>query len=235
MTKTKGEIVNRAYSWIRISGLTSPPTPKETEKALEVLEGMMAEYDSRNICTEFNFEDVPDEATESGIANQFFLAAAYCLGRRMAPEFGKQLTQLQDRTATASLSNWTARTAKTNSIGQPRRMPRGNGNTFRNQSWFRYYRTGADAPVSCDTLELKVDELNFFDVNFDTYLKTDETITSFTVDSTNGIEVLSSVKSDAIITLECKGKLAGFQTVTLVLQTSRGRSNPAVVNFNITQ
>lgn len=234
MTKTKGEIVNRAYSWLRISGLTSPATPKENEKALEVLEGMMAEYNSRNICTTFIFEDVPDEATESGIPLQFFLAASYCLGRRMAPDFGKQITQLQDRAATGALANWTARTAKVNQINQPNRMARGNGNTFRFQSWFRYYRTDADAPISCDTLELSIDEIDFFDVNFNTYLKTGETITSFTVDSTNGVEVLNTELSGTVITLKCKGKLSGFQTVTLTLQTSGGRSNPAVVNFNIT-
>jgi hypothetical protein len=173
-TKTKGEIVNRAYSWLRISGITKRPQPREIESALDVLEAMAYELDSRNICTSYSFEDVPDPDTESGIGNAFFLAAAYNLGLRMAPDFGKQLTQDQKLQATQSMSNWSARTSKTNSINHPRRQPRGSGNNFRGPNWIRYYKDAADAPISCDTEQITRDSINDYTYSIADYLQDGE-------------------------------------------------------------
>ena len=235
MSLTKGEHVLRAYRVIRISGLTTKPTPQEVELGLSELEDMMSEFRSRNICSTYVFEDDPDVNTESEIATEFNNATQKCLGVRLAPYFGKEAEMSVQRQATQALSNWGARTGKTNMINPPNRQPRGSGNNFRFPNWVRFYRFDGDAPISCDTFTLKVDAIDFFLVDFTNYLLDGATITSFTTEVTNGITLLNITQDGAKFNMECKGVFGGSQTITLTITTSTGRINPQLVNFNITQ
>ena len=65
MGKLKVDLVNRAYDWLRISGLTSNPLPEEVAIALDIQENMMYEFQSRNICSSWVFEECPDPNTDS--------------------------------------------------------------------------------------------------------------------------------------------------------------------------
>ena len=234
MSKTKIEHVIEAYDYLRISGLTSEPTPDETNRALTRLEDMMNEFRSRNICSSYIFEDEPGPNTNSGIDSAYNNATATCLALRLAPSFGIVLNQDIRGLATSGLSNWSARSGKTNMINQPNRQPKGSGNTFRFTNWTRYYRQGDNAPILCSTFNLKVDEIDFFGIDFSGYLLEDATIISYTIKSTNGIDVLSDVQDVNFINLECKGVQAGYQTVTITVTTSTGRTTPETINFNIT-
>ena len=234
MSKSKIEHVNKAYSALRISGLTTDPTPAEKELALDMLEDMMSEFESRNICTNYIFEDDIGPNTDSGIASAYNNATGMSLAVRLANFYGKEVTRGIMNQANAGVSNWAARTGRTNKIQPPGTQPRGSGNTFRFSNWARYYRTGETAPISCDTFNLKVDGIDFFTVDFSSYLLEGATISSFIVESTNGVEVISSVQDVNNINLECKGVEAGYQTVTITITTSTGRVNPELINFNIT-
>lgn len=233
MSLTKVEHILGAYSAIRISGLTSKPTPEEIELGLNELEDMMSEFRSRNICSTYVFEEHPDPNTDSKISSEFNNATKKCLAVRLAPYFGKEASQTTQRQATQALSNWSARSGKVNMIQPPNRQPRGTGNTFRFPNWVRFYRFGDQAPVSCDTLDIKVDEINFFVVSFSGYLMDDETIVSFTTESDDGIELIDTVQDGDKFNLECKGVFNGLQRVTITVTTSTGRVNPEVVNFNV--
>jgi len=68
MSLTKIEHVLRAYSALRISGLTSKPTADNRATGLAELEDMMNEFRSRNICSTYIFEDEPEANTDSGIS-----------------------------------------------------------------------------------------------------------------------------------------------------------------------
>ena len=234
MSKLKGDLVNRAYQWLRISGLTSKATPEEISTALSVMEDMLIEFKSRNICSNYVFEEFPDPSTDSRLEPEFNNAVETNLALRMANFFGKEAPATLSRMATQSLSNWSARTARVNMINPPNRQPRGSGNTFRFSNWVRYYRFENNAPISCETLDLKVDEINSFGIDFRNYLNMGETISSFTLEESNGVEILSSSESLGIVTIECKGLLPGVQTVLITINTSDGRVNPELVYFNIT-
>lgn len=234
MSLTKVEHILRAYSAIRISGLTSKPTPEEITTGLDELEDMMSEFQTRNICSSYFFEDEPDPNTDSGIDTSYNNATQKCLAVRLAPYFGKEASPTLMRQATQALSNWSARTGKTNMIRPPSRQPRGSGNTFRFPVWIRFYRIEDGAPVSCDTLDLKVDEINFFSIDFNGYLLEGATITSFVLDIPPGIEVIDSSELDGVISLECKGLRVGHHPLTITITTSTGRVNPEKVSFNIT-
>lgn len=232
-TKTKGEIVNKAFAWLRISGLTKKVQPQEMEAALDVLEGMAYELDSRNICTSFTFEDNPDPNTESGIDNAFWLAAAWCLGFRMAPDYGKALTPAQIAQANASMSNWSARTSTTNPMRRPRRQPTGSGNTFRQPNWSRYYKDAPDAPTSCDTEKITRGAISDYTYSIVDYLENTETVTSYTVEVTHGITLLSNSYSEPVFSyqLECAINAQNFQQVQFEVETNTGRKQTFTVNF----
>lgn len=235
MSLLNSEQILRAYSSLRISGLTSNPTPEEMELGFNELIDMMAEFNSRNICTNYIFQDEPDINAESGVATAFNNALQKCLAVRLAPFFGKEAPVLLQRQASQGVSNWAARTAVVNQISPSRRQARGSGNTFRFSNWTRFYRAGNPAPISCDTFDLKVGAVDFFGVDFSRYLLEGATIDSYTIESTSGIEIITDAQDVDVINLEVKGIQAGYQTATITVTTSTGRVNPELINFNVTE
>ena len=125
MSLTKVEQILGAYDELRISGLTSDPTPGEIKRALSKLEDMMSEFKSRNICSSYIFEDEPNANTDSGIDPAYNNATQMCLAVRIAPIFGKAAMDETRRQATQALSNWSARSGKVNMILPPNRQARG--------------------------------------------------------------------------------------------------------------
>ena len=120
------------------------------------------------------FEDEPNPNTDSRVDPAYNNAMSSNVAIRIIDYFGKEIPQSLMRQATQSLSNWSARSGKTNMISPPRRQPKGSGNTFRFQNWARFYRFQDDAPISCDTLQLKVNEINSFGISFKQYLADNE-------------------------------------------------------------
>ena len=59
---TKLDLINSSISKISISGITAPAQPSDFDTFLDRLEGLMYEYEGRNVCTGYNFTDVPDTA-----------------------------------------------------------------------------------------------------------------------------------------------------------------------------
>lgn len=238
MSKLKGELVNKAYKWLRISGLTAKASPGEIADGLDMLESMMLEFRSRNICSSYVFEEEPDPSTDSRLESQYDNAAETCLAVRLAPFFGIEPSQTLMRQATQSLSNWSARSGKVNQVKPSNRQPRGSGNTFRFPNWIRYYRFEPDAPISCETISIKVNETNTFQIDFGAnglqYLNDLETIASYTTEVSNGINLISSSQNGSIINLEVVGVASGFNSILVTVTTSDSRVNPETVNFNVT-
>lgn len=234
--KTKIDLVNDGYFWLRISGLTADPTPEEVVKGVDVLETMMAEFESRNICTGYTFEVEPEPNTESGVDRAYYDAASKSLAVRLAVAFGKVVPVDLAKQSNAGVSNWASRTAKVKQISPPPRQPRGSGITFRFPRWLRYYRIDNGAPTSCDTLTLKVDGVDFFGIDFSNYLIGDNTITSYTItDIEGGVELLSDQQVDNQIQINAKGLYVGTASMTITVNTTSGRINPEKVYFNITE
>jgi hypothetical protein len=235
VSKTKIEHINKAYKRLRISGITVNPSNNQIEDALETLEDMMYTFSSRNICSSYIFEDVLDPNTDSGIDPSFNEATADNLAIRLGSNFGKVIPMELSKLARAGLSNWSARTARIKQIAPPRRQPKGSGNTFRFINWLRFFRIEEGSPISCDTLDLKVDEIDSFSIDFSNYLLDGATIVSVVLLPTNGLQILSDSFNDTVVTMECKGVECGSQTVKITVTTSTGRVNPETVYFSITE
>ena len=61
----KIDIINSAYTKLRISGITVSPSAENIEKALIRLEEMMALFEP-TLCVNYRFETTPNPNTETG-------------------------------------------------------------------------------------------------------------------------------------------------------------------------
>lgn len=233
MATLKIDHVRKAYEQLVISGITTEVSPEEAVIGLERLEDMMAEFHARNICSNWLYEDTPNPNTDPELEREYNTAVETNLAVRLCAIYGKNPMQTLVMMARQSLSNWSALSSKTNEILPPRRQPRGSGNTFRYENWIRFFRFENNAPISCDTFEIKENQEDFFLVDFDNFLIGSNTITEFTIDSTPGIDVLESTQVGNTINLKCRGVVAGYNTVTITVTTSSGRINPQLVNFSV--
>lgn len=243
MIATKGELINGAHEQLRISGLTADATPKEKETALIMLEEMMAEYEGRNICLEYLFEEEPDPDSTSNIAIQFNQMAKTNLAVRLIPVFGKSgqsSPALQDlkNQARQSLSNASARTAVTRQTNYPDRQPIGSGNSFRWNRWRRFYRPKDKAPISCATEQMKLNTTDRFIVSWANFLNDGETIDSFLISTTNGLTILDSqIQNDSTeVYYRAEATICGEQIVTISIVTSVSTPHNADVRetfFNV--
>lgn len=238
---TKNEVINRAYSQLRISGLTVDPQPSEIELALDRFESMMAEYDGRNICLDYIFEETPALDSSTGVDIQFNQMMETNLAVRLIPDFGKQISQdnslaLLGKQATQSLSNASARSAIVNRTNYPDRQALGSGNTFRWSRWRRYYKNKADAPISCDTVTMPLNTVKTVIESWVNQLATDEKITAASINYTAGLTQTSLSFTDNSVTFTVLGNLCEAQYATISVVTNLTTPNNfdvRTVDFNI--
>jgi hypothetical protein len=229
---SKAEIINDAYSQMRISGLTVNPTPEDSAIALSRLEGMAAEFESRDICVGYNFTEEPDTGDESGIPLAYRQAYSTALAVRMV-DFGKAVPPELAAQAVQSVSNLSAQTFKIRPTQYPHRQPLGSGNTLRTRQWQRYYQPAAQAPQDCDTNYMNVGGINDFSESWEHYLGENEAIDSYTRTVSDGLSIETEAVSTPFINYRVKALAAGYQVIEFTILTSDGRVNVRRVNFEV--
>ena len=236
---TKIEAINSAYSQIRISGLTVQPTPEDVSTALWRLEDMMAELeDTRNICVGYNFEEAPDPNSETGVKRGYQHMIATNLGIRLIPDFNKQVPQTLMAQASQAMSGVSGAVAAENirQVQYPNRMPRGSGSTQRFNRWQRFYREAALPTNDCESNYMAVGDINDYQESFSAYLA-GETIASFTIEVSDGLDLISSSNTDDVVSYRIEAKdnatTGIFQTVDITITTGSGRINLRTIEFGI--
>ena len=238
---TKIDVINDAYTQMRISGLTVIPTPEDQEVALGRLENMMAEFEGpNNICLGYNFELEPDANSPTNVTRDFWHMMATNLGVRLSPDFGKQLPPTLMAQASQSLSGAVSSSASESvqQVPYPRRMPRGSGNTLRFNRWRRFQRPQQQAPNSCATNNIVIGDINDYTESFRAYLNDTETIDTFTITADNALSVLSSTNNDPVINYSIQAvedsAEGAYQQVKIIITTSASRVETRFIDFNIT-
>jgi hypothetical protein len=229
---SKANLINDAYSQMRISGLTVNPTPSDNELALGRLEGMAAEFESRGMCANYNFTEEPDPADESGITLAYRHAFSSCLAVRLV-DFGKPVPMELAMQASQAASNLSAQTFQLRPTQYPSRQPVGSGNTLRTNMWQKFYQPSPQAPQDCATNYMTVTNVNDFSESWEDYLNDGETIDSYTKEVSNGLSVESESISSPFINYRIKALAAGFQAIEFTVLTSDGRVNVRQVNFEV--
>lgn len=235
MRTLKVDIINEAFSKLRISGITAAASPEDLSLALYRLESMMAEFEGRNIRAGYNFQDVPDLNDVHNVPSYLFDAVASCLASRVAPDFGKAYD------SGGSLSFLHSATAQVRQSQYDPRHPIGRGNRYRRYIMRSHMPVVDQAPNSAlATVDMYVDDIREFTEHFDTYLKDGEDIASFTISADTGLTITTSANAtpDITYTIRADGgsgadKSVAALKVKIVVTTTDGRKETRVKNFNL--
>lgn len=235
----KIDIIQDAYSEMRISGLTVSPSPEDVAVALNRLENMMAEFSSKSLCTHYNFEDDPDPNSATNVERRYNHMMATNLAVRLIPDFNKVVPQSLFNQASQSYSNMLGYVMAENArqIPYPRRMARGSGNTLRFNRWQRFQRPEKLPPNECATNRIIVGGINDYRESFKAYLNIDEVISSFTIEADGGLAVQSSSNNSPFIDYRIKADSVAsdgiWQQIKIVATTDSGRVEPRFINFEV--
>jgi len=240
---TKIDYINDAYSRMRISGLTVNPTPSDLVLALRRLESMAYEFEGRNLCTGYNFEESPDPNSPTNVNPRFGECFVTNLAVKLIPDFNKAVPPQLLAQANASLSGAFSISVKERAqeVSYPSRMATGRGNTMRYQEWNRFYDEPSHPPNSCDTKNLFVGDQNDYSENYISYLDLGETIDTYTIEVDNRLSLISdSLNLDQnIISYRVRGQTStvsgSWQQVKITITTSNNRIETRLINFDVTK
>jgi len=235
----KIDIVLAAYEELRISGLTSQPTPGEIETAVRRLDNMILGWKNKNLCPSYirstSYSDI-DPNQDSGINDVDMFAIVANLAKNLCAMFGKVCPMQTMIDAKEGYDNLFSAVVpeRENDPYMPKGSGRPFGNTFAHR--FKFLNNDKSAPGNCDTFYIKVGEIGNYPHSFVHYLNevTGDTISSYTVEDGRGVSVLSHSESGGVVTLQAEGLTVGFAPIKITVTTSSGRVNPETVNFNVT-
>lgn len=231
--KTKIELLDRAYSKLRISGITVDPTPGDVEIALDEMECMLAEWDLVNVCLGYQFEDEPEPNSESGLQRGYENAVQVNLAIRMAPEFAKQIPAELMMQASQSYSKISSAVAVVKETPYPQRQPVGEANTLRFNRWRRFYGIDSSAPNDCSTEIMANGDIVDGQVNYLDYLVDGDAIDTFTMTPSNGLTIEHSEASDDTITFRVLATSAGTQSIKVNITTVNGLENNTCLWYSV--
>lgn len=136
--KTKNDLINDAFSMLLRTGVTISATPEDIQLALSRLEDVMAELESRNLITGYNFETEPDPQSPSGLEDWMNLAISRNLAMNIWPDFSPEaVNPVLMQQAAKSMSNLCARLAVIPKSQYANNMPIGTGQYI--QRYRRFY------------------------------------------------------------------------------------------------
>ena len=236
---TKAELINGAYSLMRISGITVDPSGEDLTLALTRLEDMAAEFDGRNIITDYNFEENPKTGSLHNLERKFWFAYKSNLAVRLIPDFGKQASPELVAMQQTSFSFLSANTAPLRETSYPSRMPRGTSNTRWSTRWSRFFTREVKAPLGKGTITMFIDDIKAFSESFVAYLDAGEVISSFTIEADNGLTITSSTNATPLITYTIQadglseGNSINLLQVKIVVTTSASRIETRIINFQL--
>lgn len=236
----KGDLINNAYSQLRISGLTVEPGPEELEIALERMEDMAHEWFARNICAGYQFEDEPHPNTPHNVDRGHRHAFSTNLAIRLVPDFNKEAHQVLYAQASSSLSTLSNVSARNllDQVQYPRRQPIGEANSLRWSRWLRWYRPAGKAPQTCETVRMQIDEIDDFTESFADYLQTGEDVSSYVLEATDGLSVNAESLATPIVsyTIQAVGgsdEQSTVDAVQITATTSNGRVEIRTIYFEV--
>jgi len=235
----KVDIINGAFSQMRISGITVDPSAEDLVLALRRLEGMANELYGRNVCTGYYLEETPDINAPSGLDKKFWYSFECVLAMRLLSDFGKgmQPDPMLAKNASAQMSFLYAATANPRQVQYPARQSIGAGNSLMFHRR-KFYAPIAEAPNTCQTKKMTVGDINDFIEPFNSYLVTPEEIASYTIEADTGLTIVSDslTTPDVFYQIQAVGGTSSdaLLRVKIVATTDTGRKTTRVINFELT-
>jgi hypothetical protein len=150
MVNLKSDIIEDAYSKIRLSGLTTSPGPRENQLALRRLEMLAAILEAKGIDVDYNLEDDPDTGSESGLLLAYQDAFSSNLALKLCNDYGKEPPMMLVMEARGGMSLLYSKTITVDRVEYPTRQPIGSGNKVIGPNFF----SGGETSVATGGLEM---------------------------------------------------------------------------------
>lgn len=233
---TKGDIIDKAYSRARISGLTKIPSGEDVSLALDKLENMAALWEEKHIRTGYAFEDIPDPGSSHNLKRAYWSAYASNLALLLLADFGKDIHPVLAAEASSTFAQLSSMTATVEATNYPTRQPIGSGNR-RYTRWNRYFAPAAEVKSNLPTVEMYINDIDTFTEHYDDYLLDSETLSSYTIiNDDDGISISddSLTSPDITYTLQA-GNTAGVYKLAISVITSFGRKLTRVIYFKVVE
>lgn len=204
--ETKNEVIQGAFSQLRISGITVIPGPKQQALALRRLELTMAELIDPNIWNlsiPYNFEQEPDFGSPHNLPKGLIDAVEVYLAVRMLADFGKVANPalaMRVKGAIGALFKYSSK-ASTPRVNYPNRMPMGKriNSVYPNNNFFPDFET---TPIESSTIVMYNGDRRDFLESFLTDFNETEVIDSFTIEADDELTINSSSNSDYAVTFD---------------------------------
>lgn len=231
--KTKAEIINTAYSMLILTGVTAPASPDDVELALNRLEDIMYELHSQGVNTGYNFEEVPDVNSLSGLAMWMNQGVSGMLALRIAPDFGVTMTPELMTPISIATSNLSARLAQVNQTNYAGRMPIGSGQKLA-FPYRRFYGASGVYPQTPETLQAALYDTTHYVVDFGSgQLRPGEIIASYTTEASNGLLLSNNTNTDLLINFDLTFNKGGAQRVIIRVTGDMGTVAVRSLLFNV--
>lgn len=237
----KIDIINDAYTQMRISGLTVAPEAEENILALNRLESMMYEFEGRDICIGYFFESKPQVNSSAGILPKFKYCLSVLLANRLLMDFGKttQTDAYLMKLAKGQYSFLLSQVEQTNAMPYPSRQPLGSGNKKWRGDYYRRYFPETLQIETCKTKAIYWGDTKDCEESFDAYLNNLETVSQYELTAGNALTVLSESLSSPVVSYRVKAENNNVNNITtnsqvkITVTTSLGRIQTRIINFNI--
>lgn len=241
--RLKSDIINGAYSRMRISGLTVQPSAEDNDLALRRLEQMAALFFKKNICVGYKFEETPDAASLSGVPVWAMDGFELCLADRLLADFGKTPPDpiKWEQNVRGAFSTLTSETAPRRQTQYPNRMPRGKFSRVRWGWYNRFYHPEITPDPGCDTTKMLVGDIEDYIESFAAYLNDGEIISSFTTEIDTGLTLVSSSISSTEDEIEYRiqadetDSSGQYRSLSIQITTDAGRVKKRIINFSVTE
>jgi len=232
--RTKLDLINKAYSRARISGLTVAATPEDNLLALHRLENMAAQWEAQNICTGYNFEDSPTLTAVHNVPRKWWSAYESNLAGLLLADFGKKPDPSLMMEMRGSFSLLNSQTANPQEVIPSRRQPIGSGNRWNRHQ--KYYETITTKINDLNTLY--VGDVENYVEHYDSFVAFGESIASFTIEADTGLTIVSSSLSSPDISYQIKAVGTGtssdsYLRVKIVATMSTGRIETRFIQFEV--
>ncbi len=229
---TKGDLINRAFGKLRVSGKTKIVQGDEMDDALADLESYCAELDGRGFVTGYNYEEFPDSGTETGIDRALHRAFIKIVAVDVMPDYGKgkEPDPLLLQQARGAMSVITSLTKQRRVSNLPPTMPIGKSVRTRWSNVSRQFQPPRESPpfIPAPYLIYAGDISATLSEDAGQWLQSSDEVASYTIEATTGLQInTDSLNGNAVeYVVEATGETNGVDDqamrVDIVFTTELG-------------
>lgn len=246
--ETAATVIKDALQEILVQATEQPLQAPDFQTALRYMNRMMASFEEGK-GIRLGYTPAVNTASVITIPNGAIEGLIFNLASRLATSYDIPVAPTLSMSARDGLKSMRKIGLTFNPAKFPSTMPIGSGNDdYGNGQYFdRFYNP---VIIPQDANKMTVGEIDNFTADFNLFLISPETISSFVAESNSNVEILSSSESNGVVTVSVKALESGnsfagtssdisnqtaLGTVCITATTSTGRVSIEVISFNISR